>query len=254
MPHSAGRTALWSSKNMSKTITITGASSEIGRAIVRYLDATCDRFILQCHAHHAQLEEATRRLATPSEIVKADFSDDAELSDFCSRIEKSDVLINAAAVTKTEILPAVPDDDIRAMIRVNIWSLIKICQSVLPYMFSRRAGVIINLSSVAASRGNRGQTVYGGTKGFVESFSRSLASETGSRHIRVNCIAPGPIDAGSLKSVLEYAGDEIRASLLSRRLGTPEDVASLVRYLCSNESEFIMGQVIGIDGGFMRGV
>lgn len=239
---------------MSKTITITGASSEIGRAIARRLDATCDLFLLQCHANNAELEEAARQLSTPFEILRVDFTDDQELTEFCSKIRTTDVLINAAAVTTTDLLPMLVDEEIRAMIRVNIYSLIKICQSVLPYMFSRRKGVIVNISSVAASRGNRGQTVYGGTKGFVESFTRSLAAEAGGRQIRVNCIAPGPIEAGSLKSLMAYASDEIRSSLLSRRLGTPDDVASLVKYLCSDESEFIMGEVIGVHGGFMRGV
>ncbi|MFZ1729739.1 MAG: SDR family oxidoreductase [Bacteroidota bacterium] len=239
---------------MNKTLTITGASSEIGTAIMRHLDASCDLMLLHCSSNRDRLEKAAEQLSTPYEILCADFSDDQALTDFCTRIGKSDVLINAAAVTRTDLLPMLDDDDIQSMLRVNIFSLIKICQAVLPYMFSRRKGVIVNISSVAASRGNRGQTVYGGTKGFVESFSRSLASEAGARQIRVNCIAPGPIEAGSLKTLLAYAGDEISTSLLSKRLGTPDDVASLVRYLCSEEAEFIMGQVIGVDGGFMRGV
>ena len=104
------------------------------------------------------------------------------------------------------------------------------------------------------SRGNRGQSVYAGTKGFIESFSRSLTSEVGTRGVRVNCIAPGPIDAGSLKSLMNYASDELKSSILSKRLGTPNDVASLVKYLCSDESEFMNGQVLHLDGGFLKGV
>lgn len=239
---------------MNITITITGASSEIGQAIINRLDNTCDLFILQCNKNHAELELVTKKISTKSEIIKVDFSKDNELKEFCKKIEKTDILINAAAVTKTDILPAISDEDISNMIQVNILSLIKICQAVIPYMFSKRNGVIVNISSIAASRGNRGQTVYGGTKGFVESFSRSLASEAGSRGIKVNCIAPGPINAGSLKSLMSYANDEIKNSILSKRLGTPDDVALLVKFLCSDESDFIIGQVIGIDGGFLKGV
>jgi 3-oxoacyl-[acyl-carrier protein] reductase len=239
---------------MNKTIAITGASSEIGRAIINKLDKTCDLFILQCNKNRIDLEKLSSEITTKSEIIIADFSKDVEISKFCKKISKADVLINAAAVTKTDVVTMLPDDEINKMIQVNISALIKTCQAVIPSMFSRRKGIILNISSIAASRGNRGQTVYAGTKGFMESFSRSLASEAGSRGIRVNCIAPGPIDSGSLKSLMSYANDEIKNSILSKRLGKPDDVASLVKFLCSDEAEFINGQVLHIDGGFLKGV
>ena len=248
------KTPPWFLKSMNRTIAITGASSEIGKAIISWLDKTCDLFILQCNKNHSELEKYISEISTKSNIIKADFSMDDDISNFCKEIVKADVLINAAAVTKTDLLPMLPDKEINNMIAVNISATIKTCQAVIPYMISHRQGIIINFSSIAASRGNRGQTVYSGTKGFIESFSRSLASEIGSRGVRVNCIAPGPIDAGSLKSLLSYANDEIMNSILSKRLGTPEDVAALVKFLCSGESEFINGQVIHIDGGFIKGV
>lgn len=250
----AVRTAHWYSKNMNKTIAITGASSEIGRAIISKLDKTCDLFILQCNKNLIELEKLSTEITTKSEIIIADFSKDDEINEFCRQISKADVLINAAAVTKTDLLTMLPDNEINKMIQVNISAVIKTCQAVIPYMFSRRNGIILNISSIAATRGNRGQTVYAGTKGFVESFSRSLASEAGSRGIRVNCIAPGPIDAGSLKSLITYANDEIKNSILSKRLGRPDDVASLVKFICSDEAEYINGQVLHIDGGFLKGV
>jgi 3-oxoacyl-[acyl-carrier protein] reductase len=250
----AVKTALWYSKNMNKTIAITGASSEIGRAITSRLDKTCEMFILQCNRNNSELEKLVTELESKSEIIISDFTKENELNEFCSRITKADILINAAAVTKTDLLPMIPDIDIGNMISVNITALIKTCRAVIPYMFSKRNGIIINISSVAAMRGNRGQTVYAGTKGFVESFSRSLASEAGVRGIRVNCIAPGPIDAGSLKTLMSYATEEINSSILSKRLGKPEDVAALVKFLCSEEAEFINGQVLHIDGGFLKGI
>ena len=248
------RTAHSFLKSMNKTIAITGASSEIGRAIISRLDKTCDLFILQCNKNQSELEKSVREITTQSNIIKTDFLNEEGIREFCSNIVKIDVLINAAAVTKTDLLPMLPEEDINDMLRVNISATIKTCQTVIPYMISKRKGSIINFSSIAASRGNRGQTVYAGTKGFIESFSRSLASEVGSRGVRVNCIAPGPIEAGSLKSLMSYANDEIKNSILSKRLGTPADVASLVKFLCSDESEFINGQVIHIDGGFLKGV
>jgi 3-oxoacyl-[acyl-carrier protein] reductase len=140
------------------------------------------------------------------------------------------------------------------MINVNIIALIKICKSVIPAMIVKRKGCIVNISSIAATRGNKGQTVYAGTKGFVESFTRSLTAEYGSRGIRVNCVAPGPIDAGSLKELLTYASEEVNKSVVSNRLGKPEDVASVVAFLCSEKANFINGKCIHVDGGFMKGV
>ena len=239
---------------MNKTITITGASSEIGMAIMRRLDASCDRLLLHCSAKRERLEQASRTLATPHEILCADFSDEHALAEFCRTVAKSDVLINAAAVTETDLLPMLGEEQIHAMLRVNVFALIKVCQAVIPYMISRRNGVVVNISSVAASRGNRGQTVYGGTKGFMESFSRALAAEGGARNVRVNCVAPGPIDAGSLKTLMAYASEEIADSLTTKRLGTPDDIAAMVAYLCSDDAAFITGQIFGVDGGFMRGV
>ncbi len=239
---------------MNRTIAITGASSAVGMAVVQALQGDCSRLILQCNRNRTELEAFVSGPATEVEIITADFRKDEDVDGFCRRIAQTDVLVNIAALTKTDLLPMLPDEDIDAMIKVNVTALVKTCRAVIPYMMSRRKGVIVNLSSVAAARGNRGQTVYGGTKGFAESFSRSLASEAGGKGVRVNCVAPGAIEAGSLKSILNYAPEEIKSSIVSKRLGTPADVASLVKFLCSDEAEYINGQVIHIDGGFMRGV
>ena len=137
-----------------------------------------------------------------------------------------DILVNAAAFTRTDLLPNLNDNDIVRMINVNIKALIAVCRAVLPAMMVKRKGVIVNISSVAALRGNRGQSVYAGTKGFMESYTKSLAAEYGGRGIRINSIAPGAIDAGSLKELLSYAEDVVKKSIASNRLGTPEDVGS----------------------------
>jgi 3-oxoacyl-[acyl-carrier protein] reductase len=146
------------------------------------------------------------------------------------------------------------DDDIAGMIAVNIQSLVSACRAVIPAMMVKRRGIIVNVSSIAAWRGNRGQTVYGGTKGFVESFTRSLAAEFGGRGIRANCVAPGAIDAGSLKELLSYAEDKVKNSTAVNRLGTPEDVAAAVAFLCGPEASFVNGACIHVDGGFLTGV
>ncbi|MCP4154266.1 MAG: SDR family oxidoreductase, partial [bacterium] len=137
---------------------------------------------------------------------------------------------------------------------VNIDAFTRICAAVIPGMTARRRGCIVNISSAAATRGNRGQTVYAGTKGYMEAFTRSLAAEYGAKGIRVNCVAPGPIAAGSMTELLGYAEEEVKKSILSKNLGTPEDVAYITAFLCSPKAAFINGKTIGVDGGIMRGI
>ncbi len=238
---------------MNRKIVITGASSEIGQAIVRKVARSDDRLILQGYRNMEALE-SFRESYPHCELLPLDFARSEALHEFCTRLEDVDICINASAVTITDILPALSEDAIDKMLSVNIKALIQITQSLIPSMVARRKGIIVNLSSVAASRGNRGQSVYAGTKGFVESFSRSVASEYGKKGIRVNCVAPGPIDAGSLRPLYAQAPKEIMESIVSPKIGTVDDVANAVAFLCSEESAFINGQVLHVDGGFFKGV
>lgn len=239
-----------------KKIVITGASSEIGRAIFNELFHTNshDYFILQGSTNTAELEPIIEQHPGSCEIQKVDFGDEESLNVFLKSIRDIDILINAAAVTITGTLPQLELEMIRRMIRVNIEALTRLCAAVIPGMIAKRSGCIINISSVTASRGNRGQSVYAGTKGYIESFTRSLAAEYGAKGIRINCVAPGPIQSGKLQALLEYAPDEVKKSIAANRLGEPADVANMVGFLCSEKAAFINGKIISVDGGFMRGV
>jgi len=241
-------------KNMNRNIAITGASSEIGLAIARRLCTAQDRVILHYNSKAEDCSSLVAACAPGSEAVKADFSIKSELESFCSRLDGVDILINAAAVTATDLLPALEEKSVAAMLSVNIEALIAVCRAALPSMLVKRRGIIVCLSSITASRAERGQSVYAGTKAFAEAFARALAAEYSPRGIRVNCVAPGAINAGSLKPVLEYAGDEVRKSVSLGRLGTPEDVAGAVAFLCGPEAAFITGQTIRVDGGFRGGI
>lgn len=236
-------------------IVITGASSDIGLAITeKLLHSSEDKVTLQCFNHPQKCAPWQEPLGEKCQIVVADFTNAPALEEFCQRLDKVDLLINVAALTITDLLVNLPDEQIQNMLTVNVLALIKICQAVLPSMVARRKGIIVNLSSVAAQRGNRGQTVYAGTKGFVEAFTRSLAAEYGKRNIRINCVAPGPIEAGSLNPLLNYAAEEVKNSLVSPQLGTPQQVAAAVAFLCSDEAKFINGISLPVNGGFCRGV
>lgn len=239
---------------MSNRIVITGASSLIGQAIAQRLIAKGDNVLLHCFKNSAACSHIAESSDYNCKIVTADFNIDEEIDHFCKILGDVDILVNAAAFTKTDLLPNLNDNDIYRMINVNIKAPIAICRTVLPVMMVKRKGVIVNISSVAALRGNRGQSVYAGTKGFLESFTKSLAAEYGGRGIRINSIAPGAIDAGSLKELLSYAEDTVRKSVASNRLGTPADVAAAAAFLCSPEASFINGACINVSGGFMTGI
>ena len=239
---------------MSNKIIITGASSEIGVAICEALIKEDDLAILHYCKNRDRLIPFYDRFGENCQITSADFNDPEELDRFSQKQDDVDILVNAAAVTKTNLLPVLKDEDITQMINVNILSTIHMCRAVIPSMVSRRRGCIVNISSVAAQRGNRGQTVYAGTKGFVESFCRAMAAEYGARGIRINSVAPGPIEAGSLKELLTYGAEEVKKSVVSKRLGTPEDVAAAVAFLCSDGASYINGKTIPVDGGFFTGV
>jgi len=236
---------------MSK-IVITGASSEIGLAIAKAICTSADEVILHASSNISLCEPLKNELGEKCRIIQNDFTKPEEVELFCQELQNTNILINAAAVTITEVLPHLSDTQIEKMIMVNIIAFTKICRAAIPSMVRKRQGVIINLSSVTASRGNRGQTVYAGTKGFVESFSKALAAEYGSRGIRVNSVAPGPIEAGTLRETLLYAEKEVRSSIVSKQLGTVNDVATAVKFL--SEASFINGTVLKVDGGFLHGI
>ncbi len=235
---------------MSNKVVITGASSEIGQAICQRIIKEGDEAVLQCFRRKENLE----RFGKSCKIVPVDFNNARELDDFCNAISDVDILVNAAAVTLTDLLVNLNENDLIRMMNVNIIAAVKLCKAIIPGMVAKRRGCIVNISSVAAQRGNQGQTVYAGTKGFIESFTRAMAAEYGAKGVRVNCVAPGPIEAGSLKELLSYARDEVEKSTVSKRLGTPEDIAAAVAFLCSEEACFINGKCVSVDGGFCRGV
>lgn len=239
---------------MSRNVVVTGASCAIGDAVCRKVVRPGDRALLHCFRN----EDACRRLAASLDaeciVVAADLADAEALASFCGLLGETQILVHCAAATRTGLLAHLEDDDLCAMVRVNVHALVRICRAVVPGMVARRNGCIVNVSSVTAARGTPGQAVYAGTKGFMESFTRSLAAEYGAKGIRANCVAPGAIDAGSLKALLASAPEEVRGSIALKKLGTPEDVAAAVAFLCSEEAAFISGRTLGVDGGFARGV
>jgi 3-oxoacyl-[acyl-carrier protein] reductase len=164
--------------------------------------------------------------------------------------ERIDILVNNAGVIRDNQLAALDDDDIRVVLDTNIGGVFNITRAVIPHMIVQRSGKIINLSSVSADKGGRGQTNYAASKGAINAFTRSLAVELAPRKITVNAVAPGVIETEMSQDVRDLAGEQVKSRILLRRYGKPEEVAYAVWFLASRYADYMTGQVVAVDGGF----
>jgi 3-oxoacyl-[acyl-carrier protein] reductase len=160
-----------------------------------------------------------------------------------------DVLVNNAGITRDGLLARMPDADWREVIDTNLGGVFHTCRVAARGMMRRRAGAIVNVSSIVGLHGNPGQTNYSAAKAGIIGFTKALARELGSRGVRANVVAPGYVTT-RLTDVLP---DDLKQAMLANtplgRLGSPEDVAGAVRFLVSDEASFITGEVVLVDGG-----
>jgi 3-oxoacyl-[acyl-carrier protein] reductase len=194
-----------------------------------------------------EAEEVAREAG--GRAVQADVSDPDQARRLVEEAGGVDVLVNNAGLTRDGLIARMPDDDWRAVIETNLSGAFYTCRAVARSMMRRRAGSIVNVSSIVGLHGNPGQTNYSASKAGIIGFTKALARELAPRGVRANVVAPGYVDT-RLTDVLP---DEVKQAMLQNtplgRFGEAEDVAGAVRFLSSDAAAFITGEVLLVDGG-----
>jgi 3-oxoacyl-[acyl-carrier protein] reductase len=240
-----------------KVALVTGASRGLGKAIAMELAAEGARVTVNYMKSAAQAEEVVKEIISrggTAAAVQADITSLPEvekmvdgLYEQCGRI---DILVNNAGVTKDELLLSMTPEDWELVIKTNLGGLFNCTKAVAKYMMVQKSGRIINISSVAGERGGRGQSNYAASKGGINAFTRSVAMELAPKKITVNAVAPGVVETEMSSTVIRRAKDIILDSVALKRLGQPEEIAKVVAFLASDDSSYITGEVIRVDGGF----
>ncbi len=243
---------------MSKVAFITGATRGIGRAIALELAKEGYNIALNYRTENEALENLKKEI---SEIgvecypVQGDVSkaEDSErmTKEIIEHFEQIDVLVNNAGITKDNLILRMKEEEFTDVINVNLVGTFNITKNVIKYMTKKRYGKIINLSSVVGISGNAGQSNYAASKAGIIGFTKSIAKELASRNITANAVAPGFIQTDMTNVLKDEIKEAIEGTIPLKRLGTAEDVAKVVKFLASEESSYITGQVINVDGGML---
>lgn len=243
---------------MNKVAFITGGTRGIGKQIAITLANEGYDIAINYRQENKELEETRNEikknnvkcLAVKGNIAK--FEDTKSMATkIIVEFGKIDILVNNAGITKDMLLMRMKPEDFKNVIDVNLIGTFNVTKNVIPYMMKKREGKIINISSVVGISGNAGQTNYSSSKAGIIGFTKSLAKEVGSRNILVNAVAPGFIKTQMTDILKEEVKNEISNKIPLKRMGTPKDVANVVKFLASEDSSYITGQVINIDGGML---
>jgi 3-oxoacyl-[acyl-carrier protein] reductase len=243
-----------------RTALVTGGSRGIGRAIVQTLAQAGARvaFVYQSNAQAAdQLVSELAAWKLSATAHRVDVRNKEAADDIVAKVVegwgKIDILVNNAGIVRDTLLATMSKEQWLEVVETNLTSVFNFCQAVTRPMMSERYGRIINMSSVAAEFGNKGQANYAASKGGIEGFTRCLAKELASRGITVNAVAPGFVETDMTAAVRNAAEAEIKKAIPARRLGKPEDIAGAVLFLAGEGASYITGQVLRVDGGLSLG-
>lgn len=241
-----------------KVVFVTGGSRGIGKAIALKYAQNGYNVIINYVSDKTNVEELQKeftKLNVECLIEKADVSKSEEVEKIVKKaiekFNKIDVLVNNAGITRDGLLMRMKEEDFDKVIEINLKGTFLVTKSVIPYMLKKRDGKIINLASVVGVTGNAGQCNYSASKAGIIGFTKSIAKELASRNIRANAIAPGFIDTDMTSVLSDEVKDSINAQIPMKRMGTAQEIANVAYFLGCEESSYITGQVINIDGGMV---
>lgn len=239
---------------------VTGGSRGIGRAIVQAFAAEGAKVALVYRGSREAAETLVAEIngkGGKAIALQADVADAASVQACVAAVEKElgpiHILVNNAGVIEDDLFVRMKPEAWNKVVQTNLGGVFNFSHAVAFGMMQRRAGRIINMSSVVAEHVNMGQTNYAASKGAINSFTRALAVELAKRGVTVNAIAPGFIETDMSAAVRNKAGDRIAKFIPMRRIGTPEDIARVAVFLASADSAYITGQVLTVDGGLTLG-
>jgi 3-oxoacyl-[acyl-carrier protein] reductase len=239
---------------------VTGGSRGIGRAIVKALASEGAKVGFVYKGNQAAAESLVQEVSQSGGMALAlqgDVANPETASACVDRLVKEwarlDILVNNAGIIRDDLFIRLEPEAWKSVLDTNLGGVYHFCRAVAYLLMKQRRGRIINISSVVAERVNQGQTNYAASKGAINALTRALAVELASRNVTVNAVAPGFIETDMSEAVRNKAGDMIRKFIPMRRLGQPEDVARVVVFLASEESAYVTGQVITVDGGISLG-
>ncbi len=242
-----------------KTALITGSNRGLGFELIKSLSSegfniiACTRTKSQTFTNEiAKISEKNKNKIYNLNFDLLNLNDvNIKLSEFLNNYsENVDVLINNAGTLQNSLMLMTPLKEIEELYRINVFSVILITQIVAKKMIKNKSGNILNISSISAKENNLGRSIYSSSKSAIESITKSLSKELARFNIRVNCISPGLIDSEMLrKNTSEENINKTMKRIASQRLGTFEDISKLVLFLCSENSTYINGQIIDINGG-----
>jgi len=239
-----------------KNIIVTGASGGIGNSIVERLNQNGAN-ILATGTRMEKLEELKKKFNN-IKVLKFDISEHQKIEEFIENATKElggslDCIVNNAGITKDNLTIRMSLEEWSKVININLTSTFLMCKYSIKKMLRNKSGKIINITSVVGHTGNVGQANYTASKAGIVAMSKSLAIEYAKKNININCISPGFISTAMTDQIDEKFKEMIIAKIPSNRLGKPEDIANAVNFLSSDQSDYINGETLHVNGGMYLG-